>query len=163
MEMNYASRGVGNDGLTTSIIGTSLGALAALGGVGGVGNLFGVRNATDPQSVPVSRYDLEKEQQIAELKSQLALRDANTYGDQKALELYRYIDGRLQEITATLAAQAVNNQATKDTSSWSRSASSARRRSWARPSAGRLPRVSAGIIPSSIMLTRRFIPSRWPM
>lgn len=114
MEMNYASKGVGNAGLTTGIIGTSLGALAALSGVGGVGNLFGVRNATDPQSVPVSRYDLEKEQQIAELKSQLALRDANTYGDQKALELYRYIDGRLQEINATLAAQAVNNQATKD-------------------------------------------------
>lgn len=113
MEMNYASKGVGNAGLTTGIIGTSLGALAALGGVGG---LFGGGRCAnnDPQSVPVSRYDLEKEQQIAELKSQLALRDANTYGDQKALELYRYIDGRLQEINATLAAQAVNNQATKD-------------------------------------------------
>lgn len=113
MEMNYASRGVGNAGLTTGIIGTSLGALAALGGVGG---LFGGGRCAnnDPQSVPVSRYDLEKEQQIAELKSQLALRDANTYGDQKALELYRYIDARLQEINATLSAQAVQNQATKD-------------------------------------------------
>lgn len=114
MEMNDASRGVGNAGLTTGIIGTSLGALTALGGLGGLGGLFGGRNGNDPQGVPVSRYDLEKEQQIAELKSQIALRDANTYNDQKSQELYRYIDGRLQEITATLAAQAVNNQATKD-------------------------------------------------
>lgn len=113
MEMNYASRAVGNAGLTTGIIGTSLGALSALGGMGGLGGLFGGR-ANDPQSVPVTRYDLDKEQQIAELKSQIALRDANTYNDQKSLELYKYIDGRLAEIGATLAAQAVQNQATKD-------------------------------------------------
>ena len=113
MEMNYASKGVANAGLTTGIIGSALGGLTALGGLGG---LFGVGRCAnnDQQSVPVSRYDLEKEQQIAELKSQLALRDANTYGDQKALELYRYSDSRLQEINAKLAAQAVNNQATKD-------------------------------------------------
>jgi hypothetical protein len=34
--------------------------------------------------------------------------------ERQVAELYRYIDGRLQEINATLAAQAVNNQATKD-------------------------------------------------
>ena len=113
MEMNYASKGVANAGLTTGIVGSVLGGASALGGL--VGLFGGGRCANnDPQSVPVSRYDLEKEQQIAELKSQLALRDANTYGDQKALELYRYIDARLQDITATLSAQAVQNQATKD-------------------------------------------------
>lgn len=113
MEMNYASKGVANAGLTTGIVGSVLGGASALGGL--VGLFGGGRCANnDPQSVPVSRYDLEKEQQIAELKSQLALRDANTYGDQKALELYRYIDARLQEINATLSAQAVQNQATKD-------------------------------------------------
>ena len=32
-------------------------------------------------------------QEIADLKSQIALRDANTYGDQKLIETYKYIDG----------------------------------------------------------------------
>ena len=39
---NYASKGVANAGLTTGIIGTSLGALNAMGGAGGLlGGLFG--------------------------------------------------------------------------------------------------------------------------
>jgi hypothetical protein len=37
--------------------------------------------------------------------------EANTYNDSKTLELYRYIDGKLNEINANLAAQAVTNTA----------------------------------------------------
>lgn len=113
MEMNYASKGVANAGLTTGIVGSVLGGASALGGL--VGLFGGGRCANnDPQSMPVSRYELSQEQTIADLKAQVALRDANTYNDQKSIELYRYIDGRLMEISSTLAAQAVQNQATKD-------------------------------------------------
>ena len=40
----------------------------------------------------------ELEQEIESLKSQIALRDANTYSDQKLLEVYKYFDGELKEI-----------------------------------------------------------------
>lgn len=49
--------------------------------------------------------------EIAAKDSRIALLEANTYQDQKSLELYRYIDGKLNEINATLAAQAVTNTA----------------------------------------------------
>lgn len=62
----------------------------------------------------VTRYDASKDARIAELESQQALRDANTYQDQKALEMYKYVDGRFREIETQLARQAVNNQATAD-------------------------------------------------
>ena len=62
----------------------------------------------------MNRYELSQQQKISELQSQIALRDANTYGDQKSLELYRYIDGQLREIRERMCAQAVHNQRTED-------------------------------------------------
>ena len=61
--------------------------------------------------VPVTRYEMAMEQQLAAKDSRIALLEANTYNDQKTLELYRYIDGKLNEIQANLAAQAVTNTA----------------------------------------------------
>ena len=48
------------------------------------------------------------------MKSDIALSDANTNNDHKILEMYKYVDGRLRDIEAVNAAQAVSNQATKD-------------------------------------------------
>lgn len=62
----------------------------------------------------VNRYELELQQKIAEKDSQIALRDANTYNDQKNLEMYKYVDGRFREFEQAFAAQAVNNQKTAD-------------------------------------------------
>lgn len=59
----------------------------------------------------VTRYELGMEQALAAKDSEIALLKANTYQDQKSLELYRYIDGKLNEINAALAAQAVTNTA----------------------------------------------------
>lgn len=42
--MEYASRAVGNAGLTTGIIGTVRTALGALNGAGGIGELIGAGN-----------------------------------------------------------------------------------------------------------------------
>ena len=120
---NFASKGVGAAGLTTGIIGTSLSALNAMGNGGLLSGLLGGGNcgcngawnmAGCSENVLVNRYELGQAQEIEALKSQLSLRDASIYSDQKALELYRYIDGKLGEIHGVLSAQAVQNQATKD-------------------------------------------------
>lgn len=112
--MNYASKGVGAAALSTGIIGTSLGALNAMGNSGLLSGLFGGGNCGCSENMTVSRYELGQAQEIESLKSQIALRDANTFSDQKQLETYRYFDGKLGEINGVLAAQAVQNQATKD-------------------------------------------------
>ena len=113
MEMDYASKGVANAGLATGIVGTSLGALNALGGMGALTGIIGPRG-TCSEDHTINRYELAQEQKIAELQSQIALRDANTYGDQKMLEMYKYIDGQFKDIREELCGQKVVNQANKD-------------------------------------------------
>ena len=77
------------------------------GGIlGGGWNRNGSCNCGD---VPVTRYEMAMEQALAAKDSKIALLEANTYQDQKSLELYRYIDGKLADIQANLAAQAVTN------------------------------------------------------
>ena len=116
VERNFASKGVAGAGLGLGIAGTALGLLGnggipgLLGGWGNNGWNVGVCS----ENMPVSRYELGQESKIAELQSQIALRDAYTYNDQKALELYKYIDGQLREVRDALCAQAVHNQKTED-------------------------------------------------
>lgn len=112
---NYASRGVGNAGLATGIIGTTLGVLNSNGGNGLLGGLFGNNccangmQATCNENVLVNRYELAQESKISELQSQIALRDANTFVDNKMLEMYRYVDGRLNVIEGQICQQNVYN------------------------------------------------------
>lgn len=139
MEMNreYASKGVAGAGLGTGIAGLSLGVLNSLGGLGALAGTWGRpaaaqndiltaaltaelmrgRACTAPcgsDCDPVTQREMKLIQEIAAKDSQIALRDANTYGDQKALEMYKYVDGRFRAIEAQLGQQAVQNQATKD-------------------------------------------------
>lgn len=98
---------------------TVLGAIGAYGTLGGgigcnngnggvLGGILGGRNC-NCGDVPVTRYEMAMEQALAAKDSKIALLEANTYQDQKSLELYRYIDGKFAEIQANLAAQAVTN------------------------------------------------------
>lgn len=90
-----------------SFLGLNAGNILGGNGIlGGGWNRNGNCNCAD---VPVTRYELAMEQQLAAKDSRIALLEANTYQDQKSLELYRYIDGKLNDINATLAAQAVTN------------------------------------------------------
>lgn len=117
VEKDFASKGVAGAGLGLGIAGTALGLLN-----GGIPGLFGNgwggwNNGCNPgcsENMVVNRYELAQQQKISELQSAIALRDANTYGDQKSLELYRYIDGQLRDIRDTLCTQAVTNQKTAD-------------------------------------------------
>lgn len=111
--------------VTYGTVGASLGIASFLGlnagnllGNGCGGGLLGGWNrgncGCSPADQPVSRYEMAMQQEIAAKDSKIALLEANTYNDSKTLELYRYIDGKLNEINANLAAQAVRNQAFND-------------------------------------------------
>jgi hypothetical protein len=62
----------------------------------------------------VNRYELGMEQKLAAKDSEIALLKANTYNDQKVLEVYRYFDGKIAAIESRLAEQAVRNQGVAD-------------------------------------------------
>lgn len=62
----------------------------------------------------VNRYELGMEQKLAAKDSEIALLKANTYNDQKVLELYRYIDSKFAAVDAWKAEQAVRNQGVAD-------------------------------------------------
>lgn len=93
----FASKGVA---------GTALGLGAGSLGVqllnGGLGGLLGGLNCGCSDNMPINRYELGQEQTIAKLQSDIALRDANIYGDQKLLEVYKYFDGQVKDIRATM-------------------------------------------------------------
>jgi hypothetical protein len=87
------------------IIGTVLGSIGTAAAVNGGGLLnLGGNMAACSDDHTVNRYELAQEQKIAKLESQLALRDANTYADQKLLELYKYFDGEIKDIRSTICA-----------------------------------------------------------
>lgn len=62
----------------------------------------------------VTRYELETENKLAAKDAEIALLKANTYNDQKALELYKYIDGELRGIREFICEQKVRNQGNAD-------------------------------------------------
>lgn len=116
VEKEYGSKAAANSGLGFGIAGTALGLLN-----GGIGNLFGIRpaamNGCCEGDHLVSRYDAQQSARIAELETEVKLRDANTYTDQKMLEMYKYIDGKFSGVEAQLCQQAViNSQVTANIS-----------------------------------------------
>lgn len=127
MNIQKHSSGVAKAGLATGIVGSSLGVLNMLGsGANLLGNMAGCNNrcvAPNPwtngwdccsDNIPVTRYDAQKDARIAQLETEKALRDANTYADEKNIELYKDINGRLREIERQLCVQEVQNQKTAD-------------------------------------------------
>ncbi len=62
----------------------------------------------------VNRYEAAQAARIAELETEVKLRDANTYTDQKILEVYKYFDGQNRAFAEELCRQKVHNQRTED-------------------------------------------------
>lgn len=102
----FASKGVA---------GTALGLGAGALGVellnGGLGGLLGNRNASGccSEDHMVNRYEAAQQARIAQLETQVQLRDANTYTDQKLLEVYSYFNNKIDGVNASLCQQAVYN------------------------------------------------------
>ena len=105
--MNYASNGKGNLGVTLGAIGTGLGVLGNNGG----GLLSGLLGGGCNHGY--TKYDAEKDARIAELETEVKLRDANTFTMGEMGKLRDYVDGRFNKVEGQLCAQAVHN-ATND-------------------------------------------------
>lgn len=103
MENKYASRGVAGAGLGLGIAGTALGLMAG----GNFPGIFGAANCGDGHVV--NRYEASQAARIAELETEVKLRDANTYTDSKFLELYKYFDGKVSSIEGQICQQNVYN------------------------------------------------------
>lgn len=123
----YASKGVANTGLGFGIAGTTLG---LLGGGNVLNGLLGGNRrdtvadmaaammmagaaarttATCSEDHTINRYEATQSARIAELESEIKLRDANTYTDSKMLDMYKDINSRLRGIEEQIAQQAVYN------------------------------------------------------
>ena len=112
MDFKFASRGVANAGLTTGIIGTALGALNSLGGIAGAAIPASCAGACGAPTPFTTQYDAGLSARIAELETEVKLRDANIFTDQKILDVYKYFDGELKDVRKELCNQAVINERT---------------------------------------------------
>ena len=96
MEHGYDWRNVNgkaNAGLTTGIIGSAGWLLN-----GGLGNLFGGMGGgacACSDNIPVSRYDMSKENEIVQLKMEKALLESNIYTDSKIADVYERLNNKL--------------------------------------------------------------------
>ena len=105
-ENRYASKGVAGSGLGLGIAGTALGLLNG----NGLNGLFGGNNNCGcSEDHTVNRYELSQQARIAELETEVKLRDSNIYTDNKILTLYQYVDGKIQGIESQICQQNVYN------------------------------------------------------
>ena len=107
MENKYASRGVAGAGLGLGIAGTALGLLNGNGN--GLGGLFGGSRSGCSDDHCINRYEASQSARIAELETEVKLRDSNIYTDNKILALYQYVDGKIQNIEGQICQQNVYN------------------------------------------------------
>ena len=94
------TRGIAVGGLTTGIIGSALGLLQN-------GNLGGVLGGNNQHYV--NRYEADQAARIAELETEVKLRDANTYTLGELNKMRNYVDSKFDAINSQLCSQAVVN------------------------------------------------------
>lgn len=105
MEMeNFASKGVGAAGLTTGIIGTALGVMNN----GGLGNILGGYGCNGNAGY-YSCYDAEKDAKIANLETEVKLRDANFYSLSEVGKLRDYMEHRFDKVEHELCENRIYN------------------------------------------------------
>jgi hypothetical protein len=103
VEKNYASKGVGGTAL-----GLSIGAIALEGLRGGLNGLIGGCGNGCGENM-VSRYEATQAARIAELETEVKLRDANVYTMTEMGKLRDYVDNKFNAVNAQLCQQAVVN------------------------------------------------------
>ena len=110
VEKDFASKGVAGAGLGLGIAGTALGLLNGgnLGGIlGGWNNCNAAAVCSD--NMMVNRYEASQSARIAELETEVKLRDANTYTLGEINKIRDYVDRRFERVECQLGQQAVYN------------------------------------------------------
>jgi hypothetical protein len=98
----------------------AVGAYGALGGsMGGCGNgilggLFGGGRNCSPADMPVTRYEMAMQNELAQKDSKIALLEANIFTDTKISDVFERLSARIGAAEAVLAQQAIQNQGFKD-------------------------------------------------
>ena len=108
-ENHYASKGVAGTGLGLGIAGTALGLMAGGLNNGGFGLFSNNARCGCSEDHNINRYEAAQQARIAELETEVKLRDANTYTDGKLLEFYKYVEGKFGGIEAQICQQNVIN------------------------------------------------------
>lgn len=106
MEMNYASNGKANAGLTTGIIGSALGALNS-GMFSGI--LGGNVNNCCESNQPINRYEATMISELSAKDQKIALLESNIYTDSKIADVYERLNSKIDGINAQICQQAVYN------------------------------------------------------
>ena len=109
VEKDFASKGVAGAGLGLGIAGTALGLLngGIPGLLGGWNNCNGAAMCSD--NMPVNRYEASQSARIAELETEVKLRDANTYTLGEINKVRDYVDRRFERVECSINQQAVYN------------------------------------------------------
>lgn len=102
----FASNGKGNLGVTLGAIGTGLGILS--GGLGNIGFMGGANNMCGDNAF-VNRYEAQQQARIADLETEVKLRDANSFTLGEMSKLRDYFDNRINGIQQELCEQRVYN------------------------------------------------------
>lgn len=91
------------------IIGTVLGSLGVAGN--GVGGLFNANanGAVCHENMPINRYEATQQARIAELETEVKLRDANSYTTSLLNSFRDYVDGKFSAVHEELCQQRVYN------------------------------------------------------
>lgn len=115
--MEFASKGVAGAGLGLGIAGTALGVLS-----GGLGNVLGgwgvnpmTANCICNENMPVNRYEAEQQARIAELETEVKLRDANTFTMGEMGKLRDYVERKFDHVEHELCEQKAYNAANNAT------------------------------------------------
>lgn len=104
-DQEWAKRGVAGAGLGLGIAGTALGLLNN----GSLGGILGGCNSGCGNDHVVNRYEAQQSARIAELETEVKLRDANVYTMTEMGKLRDYVDRRFEGVNASISQQAVIN------------------------------------------------------
>lgn len=102
----FASKGVAGTGLGLGIAGTALGLLN--GGAGLLNGMAGMNGyCASGQNAYVSRYEMTMAQELAAKDGKIALLEADKYTDQKLTEVYKDLNGQINNLQQQISQQAV--------------------------------------------------------